>query len=240
MILTPEKAAYFRLMLRAGQYEEFDRELNRILDQENPIPEPALSIATCWSDRRKTIDILSDYLMDRPADEQQVCDMIASNVRERYASGNLTRRQAADLLAAIVEKNNARTREPWQTLLYPDLCCWHYEHYLITERTYEECFDAWMLKGEEQDLWEVQQEHRKKPKAYWVNLGFVIGLCLLSFVSIFITLYLTGGRELRDFTGTDRKIFVGFVLCELTIVALEFYFAARCSRLLNRITRTAP
>lgn len=239
--MTPEKGAYFLLMLRAGQYEEFDEELNRILDQEDPISEPALSIATCWSDRQKTIDILSDYLRDHPADEQQVCDMVAAHGRECYASGRLTRRQTADLLAQIVEKNNFRTREPWQTLLYPDLCCWHYEHYLITERTYEACFDAWALRGEEPELWEIQRENRKKPRAYWVNVSVVIGLCVMSFVSIFITLFLTGGREMRDFTEADQKIFAGFVLCELAIVVLEFYFAARCSRILNRAEkRTAP
>ena len=47
---------------------------------------------------------------------------------------------------------------------------------------------------------------------------------VLMFVWIFVTVALTGGREISDFTDTDKMIFVGFLVVELlTVTAIIFF-----------------
>ena len=48
--MTPERAAYHRLMLLSGLREEFDRELDLALETEDPITDPVLDLAFCMSD----------------------------------------------------------------------------------------------------------------------------------------------------------------------------------------------
>ena len=48
--MTPERAAYHRLMLLAGLQEEFEKELDFALETEDPITAPILDLAFCMSD----------------------------------------------------------------------------------------------------------------------------------------------------------------------------------------------
>ena len=43
--MTPERVAYHRLMLLAGLREEYERELDHVLETADPIPEPELTLA---------------------------------------------------------------------------------------------------------------------------------------------------------------------------------------------------
>ena len=56
--MTPERAAYHRLMLLAGVQEEFEKELDDALETEDPITPPILDLAFCMSDLNRTISVL--------------------------------------------------------------------------------------------------------------------------------------------------------------------------------------
>ena len=89
--MTPEKAQYHLLMLRLGQRAEYDRELDRILEEEDPLPPLILDLALCMSDLNQTISLLREFLLDHPADQQTVYDMVPADLRRKYTEEKLTR-----------------------------------------------------------------------------------------------------------------------------------------------------
>ena len=56
--MTPERAAYHRLMLLAGLQEEFEKDLDFALETEDPITAPILDLAFCMSDLNQTVSVL--------------------------------------------------------------------------------------------------------------------------------------------------------------------------------------
>ena len=50
-------------------------------------------------------------------------------------------------------------------------------------------------------------------------LIFTIVAIILMFVWIFVAVYLTGGRDVTEFTDTDKTVFAGFIIAELLTVA---------------------
>ena len=68
--MTPEQTMYHMLMLKLGRTEEYDRELDRLLEEQDPLSPLVLELAFCMSDRRETISVLHNFLLDHPADQQ--------------------------------------------------------------------------------------------------------------------------------------------------------------------------
>ena len=62
------------------------------------------------------------------------------------------------------------------------------------------------------------------------ELWLTVGLGALMFANIFIAVALTGGKELRDFSSTDRILFAVMGLVELVTVIALFYWAVRCGK----------
>ncbi len=60
----------------------------------------------------------------------------------------------------------------------------------------------------------------------------------LMFVWIFVTVALTGGREISDFTDTDKKIFTVFMVLELLTVASIVIFIIKAQKLVNKNDNT--
>lgn len=61
-----------------------------------------------------------------------------------------------------------------------------------------------------------------KNKKVFYTVGFVLSLILM-FVWIFLTVFLTGQREINEFTSVDKYIFTGFIIVEIiTVVVLSF------------------
>lgn len=58
----------------------------------------------------------------------------------------------------------------------------------------------------------------------------VIGGCILLFVNIFLAVYLTGGRELHDFSKLDWMLFGIMSVAELLTAVGLFYMAGRCGK----------
>ena len=50
------------------------------------------------------------------------------------------------------------------------------------------------------------------------------------FLWIFLTMALTGGRDMQEFTDLDKKIFFGFLILEVITVILTFFFATKAGK----------
>ena len=55
------------------------------------------------------------------------------------------------------------------------------------------------------------------------HLISVIVTCILMFVWIFLTVILTGGREMYEFTELDKSIFIGFIIVEIITLFVMFF-----------------
>lgn len=160
--MTPERAAYHRLMLLAGVQEEFEKDLDFALETEDPITAPILDLAFCMSDLNQTVSVLYNYTLDYSVDEQQVYDMIMTELRRQYASKELNSREVCEVLSKI--QHICDFGEPWL-----DLYTYLYEYELLDEgmisrEVFEAGFESVFLHGERIDIWALQKEHNQKKK----------------------------------------------------------------------------
>ena len=70
-----------------------------------------------------------------------------------------------------------------------------------------------------------------KEKKYLAILAVLI---VLMFIWIFLAVFLTGGRETYDFTQTDKRIMIGFLIVEVITVILTFTFAVKSAKELHK------
>lgn len=159
--MTPERAQYHLLMLRMGEYDEYDRELDRLLLEQDPLSPLVLELALCMSDRRETISVLRNFLLDHPADERALMESQLEWVRRQYREKAMTATQAAEYLSRVYFTMSGTDPwwELWQYLDDYDLYC----DGIISREVFETCFDALLLRGEDLDCWALQnQENQKK------------------------------------------------------------------------------
>lgn len=78
---------------------------------------------------------------------------------------------------------------------------------------------------------EAAQAIRKK------KMFFVIGGIVLMFVNIFIAVFLTGGKEMYEFSKLDWSLFAVMGVIETLTLIATFYFASKCGRQLHCIER---
>ena len=112
--MTPERAAYHRLMLLAGLQEEFEKELDFALETEDSITSPVLDLAFCMSDLNQTISVLYNYTLDYSVDEQQVYDMIMTELRTQYVGKQMNAEAVCEVLSKI--QRICDFGEPWLDL----------------------------------------------------------------------------------------------------------------------------
>ena len=158
--MTPEQAQYFLLMLRMGEYEEYDAALDRLLLEQDPLSPLVLELAFCMSDRRETISVLHNFLLDHPADETQLMESQLAYVRKKYSEKAMTAVQAADYLYGLIVAND--WNEPWFDLWQYCDVCELYEDGFISQTVFEQCFEAALLRGEHLDCWALQEEENKQ------------------------------------------------------------------------------
>lgn len=235
--MTPEVAEYHRAMLLVGLRDRFDKDFDQALENEDPLSDLILDLSTCASDLNQTISVLHHYTLDHPVDEQKVCELVLEDIRSRYRDGSLSKAQVVTTLYSIVSHLGKLLEEPWDAFTYLSDKLELLEDQLISEEVFDRCFDAWLFHGEYLDAWKLQcelEQRVEKPcltKAYWVNLSVTVLLIVLSIIAIAATVYLTGNRDMPDFTEQDWRIWGIFFLSEIAIWGLAFFFAARCGRL---------
>lgn len=155
--MTPERAAYHRLMLLLGFREEYERELDRILETEDPITQPALDLALCMSDLDRTVTVLGEYTLDYPLDEQEVYTMTVAELRRWYTDQQLNANQVCEIMEQILRICDFS--DSWLGL-YKYL----YEYELLNEglifqEVFETGFDSAFLHDERIDVWKVQGQY---------------------------------------------------------------------------------
>ena len=160
--MTPERAAYHRLMLLAGLQEEFEKDLDFALETEDPITAPILDLAFCMSDLNQTISVLYNYTLDYSVDEQQVYDMIMTALRRQYADKKLSASEVCEILSKI--QRICDSDEPWINL-YTYLHEYELmDEGIISQELFEAGFEAIFLHGERIDVWALQKQRNQKKK----------------------------------------------------------------------------
>lgn len=242
--MTPEEAAYHRLMLLAGLEDRYALALDQALEEEEPLSELVLELASCMSDMRETVSVLYRYTQNHPADERQVCDLVLADFRERFLGGELTRDQIVTAMYEMVQKAGLRCLEPWEDLIFLTYEREAFENHMISESVFNAVFDVFLLRGERLDGWKMQnalQSRLEKPQhsaAYRRNVGLCAACVVLSFGAIFAAAALTGWRDFGDFSGRDWRIWAVFLAAEVLIVALEFFFGSRAGKLWRQRSET--
>ena len=160
--MTPERAAYHRLMLLVGVREEYEQELDLALETEDPLSPLLLDLAFCMSDLSQTVSFLYNYTLDYSVDEQQVYDMIMAELRRQYVRGQMNAGEVCEILSKI--QRICDFGEPWI-----DLYTYLYEYELldegiISQEVFKTGFDSVFLHGERIDVWALQKEYHKKKK----------------------------------------------------------------------------
>ena len=143
--MTPEQAAYHRLMLLAGLREEYEREIDLALENEDPITVPILDLAFCMSDLNQTVSVLYNYIQDAGVDEQQVYDMIMAELHRQYMAKQLDAGQVCEALSKI--QRSCDFGEPW-IALYTYLYAYELFHEgIISKEVFEAGFASVFLRG---------------------------------------------------------------------------------------------
>lgn len=160
--MTPERAAYYRLMLLAGERSEFDQELDLALETEDLITAPVLDLALCMSDLNQTISVLHNYALGTDVDQQQVHDMIMATFRSQYISKQRTAREICEALDII--QRCCDGSDPWI-----DLYTYLYEFELLNEgiisqEVFEQGFSSAFLHGIRIDPWTLQKDLNQAKK----------------------------------------------------------------------------
>ena len=160
--MTPERAAYHRLMLLAGLQEEFEKDLDFALETEDPITAPILDLAFCMSDLNQTVSVLYNYTLDYSVDEQQVYDMIMTELRRQYADKKLSANEICEILSKI--QRSCNSDEPWINL-YTYLHEYELmDEGIISHEMFEAGFESIFLHGERIDVWALQKQRSQKKK----------------------------------------------------------------------------
>jgi hypothetical protein len=124
------------------------------------------------SDRRETISVLHNFLLDHPADEKLLMNQQLDWVRKQYREKAMTAIQAADYLSRLIAVHSSD--DPWWELyIYVD----DYELYeegQISLSVFEQCFDARLLRDEMLNPW-VLQEGENREKSLVGKLRALIG-----------------------------------------------------------------
>ena len=195
--MTPERAEYHRLMLLVGFKEEYERELDEILETVDPIISPELELACCMSDLEETISVLYNYVITSGVDEQKVFDMVMTELRRRYSEYTVTTKEMVDILDRIALHSDSDSNSLWEQLRYPAYQYELVEDNLLSEEVFNTAFDAKFLRGEDLDIDKMEKEYRlqkarskneirrqRQKKLVIVILFATLLLCLANYITL--------------------------------------------------------
>ncbi len=159
-IMTPERAAYHRLMLINGLQEEYETELDHALATEEPLSDLVLELAFCMSDIKATVSMLGHYMERHVVDEKKVYDMVVEELRQLYTAGKLDAVQVCRVMDKMLRV--CEFGDPWIGL-YQYL----YEYEMLDEgiisvEVFETGFASLFLHGVQLDTPALEKEKRRK------------------------------------------------------------------------------
>lgn len=162
--MTPEMAEYYRAMLLVGIRDHLDAAFDHALETEEPLSDLILSLSTCISDNNQVLSVLREYTLDHTIDEQVVWDLILEDLRNRLLAGEMTRTDVVGMLCRIVRNLDVLWEEPWLSVTDVSYDLELFEDGVICEEVFNQCFDAWMYRGERLDAWTLQRQRDAKPR----------------------------------------------------------------------------
>lgn len=160
--MIPETVAYYHAMLLVGIRDKLDEAFDHALETEEPLPDLALSLSTCISDDDAVLSVLQEYIWDHTIDDQVVYHLIRGDFRQRRLAEQLTRAEVTEYLYRIVMGLDKFLKEPWYELTTPEYVLELWQDGMIAEEVFNQCFDAWLFRGEELNPWRLQAEQNKK------------------------------------------------------------------------------
>ena len=94
-----DDAYYHLLLLQSGLDDGYDAWLDGYLEEEDPLSDIVLNLASCGSNTNETISCLNAYCGLKPAvDERVICDRLRNFLKDAYHTGRMTRREVADAM----------------------------------------------------------------------------------------------------------------------------------------------
>lgn len=160
--MIPETAAFYRLLLLIGIRDRFDAAFDHALETEEPLSDLMLSLCTCVSDDEKVLSVLQEYILDHTIDEQVVYHMIRGDFRKRRLSGQMTRAEVTEYLYEIAWRLDQLFADPWYNLTTPNYAFELWRDGFVAEEVFNQCFDAWLFRGEDLNPWKLQEQLNNK------------------------------------------------------------------------------
>ena len=148
--MTWNEAYFYQLMLRTGLTEEFDAALDRMLEQENPLSDLALSLCACGGDRNRQIHALSEYLLDADPREIQsniVFSLVTDSLKRLYETQPEQLRQITKYMYRLAAATDWWMDDPWYTMYMMED---YYDEMLdgcITKENFFRCYHQLLYHG---------------------------------------------------------------------------------------------
>ena len=114
--MTAERACFHKLMLSVGLTESFDRELDTLLEQEDPLSDLVLALSTCGGDRNEQIHILCEYLLNTPPeqiDSDAVFSLVAGDFLALYEKDPNNLERILGLMHSVSDLSGFAENDPW-------------------------------------------------------------------------------------------------------------------------------
>ncbi len=156
--MIPETVAYYHAMLLVGIRDKLDEAFDHALETEEPLSDLVLSLSTCISDDEAVLHILQEYIWDHTIDDQVVYHLIRGDFRQRRLTQQLTRAEVTELLYRIVMGLHKFWEDPWYDLTTPVYVFELWRDGFVAEEVFNQCFDAWLLHGEDLNPWKLQEQ----------------------------------------------------------------------------------
>ena len=127
--MTIERAYYHKLMLEVGLTESFDRELDELLEREDPLSDLVLALTTCGGDRNEQIHILNEFVLSVPReqiDKDAVLSMVANDFLSRYEKDSDDLEKTLRQMHTVANASGFDADDPWASMdtlyyLYDDI-----------------------------------------------------------------------------------------------------------------------
>ena len=119
--MTAERAVYLRLMLEIGRTESFDRELDELLEREDPLSELTLDLSTCGGDRNRQISILREYarsVSEESIDDNAVFSLVIGEFRAEYEANPEALEALVRQMGTAACYSGRWTDDPWNGMYY--------------------------------------------------------------------------------------------------------------------------
>ena len=117
--MTFERALYHKLMLEIGLTESFDRELDELLEREDPLSNLVLDLSTCGGDRNKQIHVLNEFIISvspEEVDKDAVFSWVAGDLLTYYEKNPDDLKHFLRTMRSVAESSGFDAEAPWDSM----------------------------------------------------------------------------------------------------------------------------